>query len=792
MLNKRLFLGVALLATFYSCSSELNDISQISTDDGKIKFTAQDFQYIDESRTAFNITENGAEFTWAEKDTVGIFPDKGDQVSFPMTSGAGTKTATFDGGGWALKASSTYASYYPFKRDMTLDKTAIPVCYKGQKQVGNGSTVHLGIYDFMAAKATTANNGGVSFNYEHLGCMIQFNVTMKNAGTIKSLSLSSNENVFIENGTYDLMSEEIILTAKEYSNSNSIEIEDITTTNENMSATIYMMINPCDLSNKPLKVKLTDSNGNEDEAIINGIKFSAGKAYRFFIDFDNSKLYEYTVKTPGSLSSMISESTQKSITKLKINGALNGNDINFFRKLTTGENTNIKLLDLSDASVINGGGYTNDHYTFSLNGQNYSMSTVEGRTYGMFTDTNCDRIILFDNITELEQYAFYNSKIKHIDIPTSVTKIGIQVFTKCDNLKSIILPEGITELNRSFEGSHIEYVSIPKTITRSNEAFKDCSTLKQIKINEGAVLDGAFVNCIGLESVEIPKNVSINGAFNGCTSLKTVEMSEGIKSLRETFIGCSKLESIHIPSTITYMNKAFKECVNLKVVNIPSGVTDLDYAFEGCTALTSIDIPSTIKTMDYAFKKCTSLNNVTIAEGVKDLSYAFTNCTSLKTIFLPKYVEKLSSTFSGCTSLESIEIPSTVKYLSFAFNDCKNLKNVIINEGIEDISFGFQRCTSLTEIVIPQSVTSMGSSFDGCTSLSKINIPSNITYLGYAFYNCTRLREVVCLIPEPIEIDENTFMNVPASCAIYVPTASINAYEAADYWNNYNIQSLIE
>lgn len=788
MINKRFFGGVALLATFCSCSSELDDTSQISTDDGKIKFTAQDFQYVDESRTAFNITENGAEFTWAEKDTVGIFPDKGDQVSFPMTSGAGTKTATFDGGGWALKASSTYASYYPFKRDMTLDKTAIPVSYKGQKQVGNGSTAHLGIYDFMAAKATTANNGGVSFNYEHLGCMIQFNVTMKNAGAIKSLSLSSNEKVFIENGTYDLMSEEIILTAKEFSNSNSIEIEDITTTNENLSATIYMMINPCDLSNKPLKVKLTDSNGNEDEAIINGIKFTAGKAYRFFIDFDNSELYEYTVKTPGSLSSMISESTQKTITKLKINGALNGNDIDFFRKLTTGENTNIKLLDLSDASVINGGGYTKDHYTYSLDGKNYGLSTVEGRTYGMFTDTNCDRIILFNNITELEQYAFYNSKIKHIDIPTSVTKIGIQVFTKCENLKSIILPEGITELNRTFEGSHIEYVSIPKTITRSNEAFKDCSTLKQIKINEGAVLDGAFVNCIGLESVEIPKNVSINGAFNGCTSLKTVEMSEGIKSLRETFIGCSKLESIHIPSTITYMNKAFKGCVNLKVVNIPSGVTDLDYAFEGCTALTSIDIPSTIKTMDYAFKKCTSLNNVTIAEGVKDLSYSFTNCTSLKTIFLPKYVENLNSTFSGCTSLETINIPSTVKYNMWTFDGCKNLKNVIIEEGVKDLSYTFDGCTSLTEIVIPQSVTSMGGAFYGCTSLSKINIPSNVTYLGYTFYGCTRLKEVTCSIPEPVEIDENTFMNVPASCTIYVPASSVYAYETADYWNNYNIQ----
>ena len=74
-------------------------------------------------------------FRWSAGDKLGIFPDSGDQVSFAIDdSQAGSLTATFDGGGWALKPSHSYTVYFPYIRNIDLIKSAIPLDYTGQTQ----------------------------------------------------------------------------------------------------------------------------------------------------------------------------------------------------------------------------------------------------------------------------------------------------------------------------------------------------------------------------------------------------------------------------------------------------------------------------------------------------------------------------------------------------------------------------------------------------------------------------------------------------------------------------------
>ena len=106
---------MAVLLSFSSCSTEVEMFN--STTLNQINVSAKDFKIAANSRTSFNITEKGAEFSWASNDTIGIFPNEGAQAYFPMVSGAGTKTASFTGGGWALKEASSYGAYYPFIGD---------------------------------------------------------------------------------------------------------------------------------------------------------------------------------------------------------------------------------------------------------------------------------------------------------------------------------------------------------------------------------------------------------------------------------------------------------------------------------------------------------------------------------------------------------------------------------------------------------------------------------------------------------------------------------------------------
>lgn len=125
-----------------------------------------------------------------------------------MTSGAGTNKASFTGGGWALKASSTYAAYYPFIGSFYIDKEVLPINYNRQTQIGNASTAHLGDYDYMAALASTPSNGNVSFNFEHLGALVRIQLKLENATTYTQLKLES-EGLFIIDGSLNVLTQEI-------------------------------------------------------------------------------------------------------------------------------------------------------------------------------------------------------------------------------------------------------------------------------------------------------------------------------------------------------------------------------------------------------------------------------------------------------------------------------------------------------------------------------------------------------------------------------------------------------
>ena len=264
-----------LLLSLSACSNEEDFQTGISTEDVNcITMTATNFEY-PITRTDFEIGSSGAAFKWSTNDTVGIFPNEGSQVYFPMTSGAGTNSATFTGGGWAQKSSATYAAYYPFIGKMYLDQTKIPVSYTEQTQTGNGSTAHLGAYDFMAASATTVENGGVNFTFKHLGCLVQLKITVPKAGTLSSVTLSADEEVFVEKGYIDLTAATPAVVSTQTASSLTINLEDVTTTTANEIVTVYFMMAPVDMTGKTLTVKF----GNTEESV-EAKNFEEGKAYQ--------------------------------------------------------------------------------------------------------------------------------------------------------------------------------------------------------------------------------------------------------------------------------------------------------------------------------------------------------------------------------------------------------------------------------------------------------------------------------------------------------------------------------
>lgn len=151
--------------------------------------------------------------------------------------------------------------------------------------------------------------------------------------------------------------------------------------------------------------------------------------------------------------------------------------------------------------------------------------------------------------------AFVNcTGLKSVSIPESVTEIGIAAFARCSGLESLNVPSGVKSI--------------------SSYTFRECKGLKSVKLPDGitSIGEGAFKECESLESVSVPESVNSIGsyAFYKCLSLKSVNIPEGVTNIGEqTFLSCLSLDRLFIPHSVTNIDKnAINNCTELKSIVI--------------------------------------------------------------------------------------------------------------------------------------------------------------------------------------------------------------------------------
>ncbi len=246
---------------------------------------------------------------------------------------------------------------------------------------------------------------------------------------------------------------------------------------------------------------------------------------------------------------------------------------------------------------------------------------------------------------------------------------------------------------------------------------------------------------------------------------------------REAFSRCSQLKSIKIPDSVEYIGiSSFSVCTSLTSITIPDSVTGITYsAFYGCINLTSITIPDSVAGIgDNAFQNCTSLTGITIPDSVTIIGDGvFAGCTSLMS-FGGKY--------ASSDGLFLIDSGSIIAAALGSFGG-----DVTIPDGVVSIGASvFSGFASLTSIKIPDSVTNIGdSAFGGCISLTSITIPDRVTSIGSrAFAECTSLTSITVL-PSTPPLGGFYMLSGTNNAPIYVPTGSVDAYKAAEYWSDY-------
>ena len=555
---------LSLLAVV-ACSEEAL-VENVLTNDGTIKeinITGKDFQFDGETRSSVTISENGASFTWDEDDVIGIFPNTGDQVSFAMDNGAGTQTATFSGGGWALKSSATYAAYYPHVYE-NRDMTKIPVSYLGQNQNGNNNTDHIGTFDFMAAAVSTPSNGSVAFDMQHLGCLIQLKIDLLEEAGIGNVSIkygSSYNAMFTTTGYIDLTSETPqINVSGNKSSSIDVKLNNLRVEADE-TAVIYFMMAPANMEGKTIDVVVTEDNGFTRTFQVAGKNFVAGKAYSYSMALSRDNIAVVNVKSAGNLLTEVMNNygSPTQITDLKITGQLNSSDIRNLRI----QFDNLVTLDMSDVDIVTGG--TEYYQTYTTVKDEFpahfmkesdlsklesiilpnSVTTVpNGSFVDNFTDDNdkplstykLTKIVLGEDLTKIGEIAFACS-MKSIHIPANVTSIGGAAFGYCPYLETITVDEQNTTY-KSYDG-----------ILYWKETTKWVSGLGNVP--------AYTISCCppAKTSIEFPSDMLIYGVlyrgFSDCVHLTEIELPEGVEYIgAAAFARCTVLEKLSIPSTM--------------------------------------------------------------------------------------------------------------------------------------------------------------------------------------------------------------------------------------------------
>lgn len=157
------------------------------------------------------------------------------------------------------------------------------------------------------------------------------------------------------------------------------------------------------------------------------------------------------------------------------------------------------------------------------------------------------------------------------DLP--VTKIGDKAFQNCQNVNSVIVPDSVTEIGSyAFANSSLKSISLPSTIeTIKYYCFARSYSLLSIDIPNSVITieDCAFLNCSSLTSVNMTNSVEALGssAFAVCYSLSDITLSNRLTILRGCVFQDTRISTFTISKNINCIEyNVFGGCNNLKSV----------------------------------------------------------------------------------------------------------------------------------------------------------------------------------------------------------------------------------
>lgn len=250
------------------------------------------------TRSILTPASDGTHFAWADGDITAVFSSGNGMTNFNIdatTISSDGTSAEFNGAGFSLKSFSAYYAFYPYSAS-NLNKNKVYVDYNNQNMQSNGCFKDLGSRDFMWAVGTTNDKGEVSFDFQHLGCVVDFKLTAPASANYSQVRFELESNVdnakLIKYGHVDLTSSNPSVIATTSAESDTIMKVNLNSGNgltvkKDSIIHLYMMMAPQDLSAYKMIVRLVDTDNKWYSAEVCGKNMKAGYTYHYVIAEDS-------------------------------------------------------------------------------------------------------------------------------------------------------------------------------------------------------------------------------------------------------------------------------------------------------------------------------------------------------------------------------------------------------------------------------------------------------------------------------------------------------------------------